>query len=180
MFTLLLETLIAFFIGSVPFGILVCQSFGLQNPRSYGSTNIGASNVARQSYFAGVVTLVLDILKGYLALKLLSTHDAILLAVVAGHCFSPLLAFNGGKGVATCLGALLASQPGVAAVLIFTWASVFVNRRVPATSSITSAILLLIYAASSAKTWVGITSIIILVRHIPNVIASRQPKTTQA
>ena len=180
MITWILELTIAFIIGSIPAGILVCQALGLKNPKTYGSTNIGASNVARQSLTAGAITLALDALKGFLAIKFLSPHDSITLAVVAGHCFSPLLAFNGGKGVATALGAVLASHPHIAYVLIFTWATVFSRKRVPASASIFCAILLFIYGIANSNIWLGLTSAIILMRHLPNVINYNKPASTQA
>ena len=180
MFTWILELIIAFIIGSIPVGIIVCQAFGLKSPKTYGSTNIGTSNVARQNLSAGAITFLLDALKGFIAIKFLSHHDSITLAVVAGQCFSPLLAFNGGKGVATALGALLASHPHIAYVLMFTWGTVFSRRRVPATASIVCAALLFIYGIANSDIWLGLTSTIILMRHLPNVITTKQPTSTQA
>ena len=174
MITWILELIIAFIMGSIPFGIIICQAMGLKNPKSYGSTNIGASNVARQNLAAGAATLLCDALKGFLAIKLLSNHDSILFAVVAGHCFSPLLSFNGGKGVATALGGVLATHPHIAYVLIFIWGTIFSRKRTPGTSSIISAVILLLYGAASKNIWLSLTSAIILIRHIPNVISSAQ------
>ncbi len=173
MLTWLLELIIAFIIGSVPSGILVCRALGLKNPQTYGSTNIGTSNVARQSLLAGAATLLLDVAKGFITLKLLATHDSVVFAVVSGHCFSPLLAFNGGKGVATGIGALLVSQPHVAVVLSFIWLTLFSRKKNPGTSSISAAILLLIYAVANKNIWLALTSIIVLLRHTPNVIQAK-------
>ena len=68
----ILEIIIAFGIGCIPFGIIVCNKMGLASPKTYGSKNIGASNVARQNILAGALTLLLDASKGYIAILLLS------------------------------------------------------------------------------------------------------------
>ena len=110
--------LAAFLCGSIPFGLLLVKLSGKGDVRAHGSGNIGATNVSRVGGKAlGVVTLLLDILKGFLpvflARKLGVGADLLALmalAAVLGHVFTPWLKFQGGKGVATALGVILATQ----------------------------------------------------------------------
>jgi glycerol-3-phosphate acyltransferase PlsY len=107
---------IAYLLGSVPFGLLVVKATGGGDIRAAGSGNIGAANVARNAgAVAGVLTLVLDAGKGYLAVWLASRETggnarwmiAAAAAAVVGHVFPLWLRFRGGKGVATGLGVML-------------------------------------------------------------------------
>ncbi len=106
----------AFLCGSIPFGLLLVKLAGKGDVRAHGSGNIGATNVSRVGGKAlGIVTLLLDILKGFLPVfvaKHLGLADSALsliaLCAVLGHVFTPWLAFKGGKGVATALGVALA------------------------------------------------------------------------
>ena len=110
----------AYLIGAIPFGFLLVKCKTGADVRSLGSGNIGATNVLRTAgRAAGVVTLLLDIAKGYLAVWLawhclfqsLSWTSAAAVAVVLGHAFPIFLKFKGGKAVATFLGAFLCLQP---------------------------------------------------------------------
>lgn len=122
--------LAAYFLGSVPFGLLLAKLFGGGDVRKTGSGNIGAANVARVAGpLAGILTLVLDTAKGAAAVLLAArfTHESAAwmmlaaLAALVGHCFSVWLKFKGGKGVATALGLFLALCPpaALAALLLF-------------------------------------------------------------
>ena len=114
---MLLEIILAFFIGSIPTGYLLNKYSGYGDIRKVGSGNIGATNVLRHSgKLLGLLTLLIDIGKGFLALVYLHNiygfgePEAILIigsSVVLGHIFSPWLKFKGGKGVATMLGVIL-------------------------------------------------------------------------
>lgn len=132
---------LAFFAGSIPFGLLIAKAKGI-DIRAHGSGNIGATNVGRvlgRPYF--FLCFALDFLKGFLP-TLLSGHHlgllgradlapgqslpwiAIIAAAVLGHVFSPWLGFKGGKGVATAAGALLGCFPiltiaGAGAFVVF-------------------------------------------------------------
>ncbi|MGH9488045.1 MAG: glycerol-3-phosphate 1-O-acyltransferase PlsY [Terriglobales bacterium] len=111
---------LAFALGTIPFGYLLYRWRTGGDIRRQGSGNIGATNVLRASGARlGVLTLVLDAAKGWLAVWLAlrwGGGEAVLLAaalvlVIAGHVFSPWLGWKGGKGVATALGAFLALAP---------------------------------------------------------------------
>ena len=108
--------LVAYALGSIPFGLLIVKARGGPDIREVGSGNIGAANVSRNAgRFAGLLTLLLDAAKGYLAVWLAARWTnsnirwmmvAAILAVV-GHMFTVWLNFQGGKGVATGLGVFL-------------------------------------------------------------------------
>jgi glycerol-3-phosphate acyltransferase PlsY len=124
--TLLLWALIAYIIGSIPFGLILARVMGLGNLRDIGSGNIGATNVLRTgSKKAAALTLLLDGGKGAVVVLLARAYadaDASQIAafaVMIGHCFPVWLKFRGGKGVATFLGLLygLAWPIGIAACL---------------------------------------------------------------
>ncbi len=117
---IILSGLIAYFLGGVPFGYLFVRLSTGKDVRTMGSGNIGATNVYRTAgRRTGVVVLLLDILKGFLALwvaAVLSRTDPLALgvamvAVVLGHCYPAMLRFRGGKAVACFIGAALFVAP---------------------------------------------------------------------
>jgi acyl phosphate:glycerol-3-phosphate acyltransferase len=112
--------LIAYLLGSIPFGLIVGTLFGGQDVRTVGSGNIGATNVSRVAGpFAGILTLLLDAAKGSAAVALTArvAGDSSTWMIVAGlcalvgHCYSVWLRFKGGKGVATAAGIFLVLSP---------------------------------------------------------------------
>jgi glycerol-3-phosphate acyltransferase PlsY len=112
--------LVAYLLGSLPFGLWLAKLFGGTDIRSQGSGNIGASNVTRVvGPLPGILTLILDAAKGALAVWLAGQFtqqsDAWMMAAglcaLIGHCFSIWLRFKGGKGVATALGVFLVICP---------------------------------------------------------------------
>jgi len=127
----------AYLLGSVPFAIVSSRLFGLQDPRTYGSGNPGATNVLRSgNKGAAVVTLLGDCAKGWLAvwaaLQLgFAAPEAALagLAAFLGHVFTIFLRFNGGKGVATALGVLAGIDWRIALASLGIWLLVaFISR----------------------------------------------------
>lgn len=128
--TLAALIVLAFLVGSIPFGVLVGRIFFNTDIRTSGSGNIGAANALRTyGKRAGVAVLVLDALKGFVpvwtatALFGDSHWPAVGAAIAAlvGHCYSPWLGGRGGKGVATHLGALLALSPLAGLAFAATW-----------------------------------------------------------
>src|SRR5258708_29140334 len=120
----------AYFLGSIPFGLLLAKLFGGGDVRKAGSGNIGATNVARVvGPLEGVLTLTFDTAKGtaavWLAGRFTGESAAWMMvaafAVLLGHCFPVWLKFKGGKGVATALGVFLGLCPlaAVSALLLF-------------------------------------------------------------
>ena len=118
--TLISIPVAAYFLGSIPFGLLLGKLFGAADVRKAGSGNIGATNVARVAGpIAGVLTLLLDAAKGALAVFLaarLSEQSSTWMMIaglcaLVGHCFPIWLGFRGGKGVATAAGVFLVLSP---------------------------------------------------------------------
>jgi glycerol-3-phosphate acyltransferase PlsY len=117
----LITALVAYLLGSIPFGYLLVRIFTGQDVRASGSGNIGATNVARKSPALGVATLLLDAAKGLAAVLLARVlfggqHQQLILTTAAffavvGHLFPVWLKFRGGKGVATSLGAFILLTP---------------------------------------------------------------------
>lgn len=126
--TFLIWGLIAYVVGSIPFGLILARLMGLGNLRNIGSGNIGATNVLRTgSKKAAALTLLLDAGKGAIIVLLARAYaapDAAQLAafcVMLGHCFPVWLKFKGGKGVATFLGLLYALAWPVGIAACATW-----------------------------------------------------------
>ena len=146
----------AFLAGSIPFGLVLVKLAGKGDVRAHGSGNIGATNVSRVGGKGlGLVTLGLDILKGWLPVWLAGGAFAhsygvlalVALAAVLGHVFTPWLKFQGGKGVATTLGAFLAAG-GWLAVLpcMLVFAVVLAVSRYVSLSSILAAACMAVVA----------------------------------
>jgi glycerol-3-phosphate acyltransferase PlsY len=145
----LLSIVIAYLLGGIPFGFLLVKFTHGTDVRESGSGNIGATNVLRTTgRAAGVATLALDIAKGFVAVWLAAklTDDAAewtslaALAVMAGHAFPAFLKFQGGKAVATFIGAFAYLTPlPLAAVLLLFVVTVAVTRYISAASILAAA-----------------------------------------
>ncbi|NIF92249.1 glycerol-3-phosphate 1-O-acyltransferase PlsY [Burkholderia sp. Cy-637] len=127
---ILIATIVAYLIGSVSFAVVVSALMGLADPRSYGSKNPGATNVLRSgSKKAAILTLLGDAFKGWLAVWLVR-HFGIggelgvalaAIAVFLGHLYPIFFRFQGGKGVATAAGVLLAISPALGIATLLSW-----------------------------------------------------------
>jgi glycerol-3-phosphate acyltransferase PlsY len=132
----ILSLLVAYLIGSIPFGILLARVFGMQDPRNFGSGNIGATNMLRSGRKdIALLTLLLDGLKGVLAVILTQQSHAdfipfAMILVVLGHVYSPWLNFKGGKGVATGFGVLFAISPMAGFMTAGLWLLTFYALRI--------------------------------------------------
>ena len=133
--------LVGYLFGSLSFAVIVSRVMGLDDPRTYGSQNPGATNVLRSgNKKAALATLLLDALKGYFPVLLVKWYgpafglDDEAVAVVAmaafvGHLWPVFFRFQGGKGVATAAGILFAVEPVLGAAVMGTWLLVaFVTR----------------------------------------------------
>lgn len=139
---------LAYLLGSVPFGIVMARVFGLGDLRKIGSGNIGATNVLRTgNKTAAALTLVLDAGKGGIAVliaRALVAEDAAQVAAFAaffGHCFPVFLGFRGGKGVATFLGTLLALWWPAGLAACATWLIVAALLRYSSLAALVAAVL---------------------------------------
>ena len=145
----------AYLLGSISFGIIFSKLFGLPDPRTVGSGNIGATNIARSGKkLPAVLTLLGDAFKGWLPVWLALQTDMLMwvvacvgLAVFFGHLYPIYHKFKGGKGVATALGVMLAVLPMLALACLITWAIVFAISRISSLSAIVAAVLSPLFAA---------------------------------
>jgi glycerol-3-phosphate acyltransferase PlsY len=178
----------AYFLGSIPFGLLIVKISGGGDIRKSGSGNIGAANVARNAgAIAGVLTLLLDAAKGYLAVFLAARWTggnirwmtvAAVLAVI-GHMFPIWLRFRGGKGVATGLGVILPICWQAAGLGVLLWLVVVAFWRYSSLGSIAAAVAMPIFvyvlyaphhAPPEALTFgTVLISILVLVKHRSNM-----------
>src|SRR5262245_51668513 len=143
-------TLLGYLIGSVSFAVVVSRAFGLADPRTYGSANLGATNVLRSgNKAAAVLTLFGDSAKGWIAVWLAQRYTApdlteltmamASVAVVIGHMVPVFHRFQGGKGVATALGVLFGFNFYIALGAAATWVIMAVFFRISSLASITAA-----------------------------------------
>jgi glycerol-3-phosphate acyltransferase PlsY len=185
---------LAFLCGSIPFGLLLTRAAGLGDIRAIGSGNIGATNVLRTGRRGlAAATLLLDAGKGAAAVQatslLFGTEWMPLAAVcaVVGHCFTPWLAFKGGKGVATGLGVLLALDWRLGLAACATWLVVAALCRLSSAAALTAFALSPVAAAFllPAYWWVAPSCIAALIcwRHQANirrVLRGTEPRIGEA
>ena len=178
--TVLLIVLVPYLIGSIPFGLIGKFFFKIEDPRTFGSKNIGATNVLRSgNKKAAAFTLFFDMFKGFLAVFISSSIDndliyLAILSVVFGHIFPVYLLFKGGKGVATFLGALVSYSAIVGSLTLFTWITVFYFTRKSSVAGISAIVLsnfflFLLCDNISVKVSILLLSIFILFKHTENI-----------
>ena len=180
--TAFLHALGGYLAGSIPFGVIVSRAMAVPDPRTYGSGNIGATNVLRSGHrLAALLTLAGDAGKGWAAVlvaRLTGASDE-LLAIVAiaaflGHVFPVWLRFRGGKGVATAAGVLIALDWRLGLAVIVAWLIIAVATRYSSLAAIGAALL------APAAAWyfgeagpvlgaVAAMSLVLLARHRDNI-----------
>ena len=142
--------LYSYLAGSIPFGLILAKIFLKQDIRQSGSGNIGATNVLRTGgKLLGLLTLILDGLKGYIAVLVTMKYyqDYIFLSallVFLGHLFPIWLKFKGGKGVATYLGILFAFNILLPLVFIVSWLVIVFISKFASLASLVSTFIVLI------------------------------------
>ncbi|MGA1863631.1 MAG: glycerol-3-phosphate 1-O-acyltransferase PlsY [bacterium] len=147
---LILVSVAGFLIGGIPSGLLMGRLFSGADLRKSGSRNIGATNAFRVlGIMPGLLTLICDLLKGYLPLLILNAiiPNRLLLiflglATIIGHDFSPYLKFKGGKGVATSLGVFLFFSPMAILISLIFWIVVVALIRIVSLASIGAGLIL--------------------------------------
>ena len=178
--TVFLIILMAYLIGSIPFGLLGKFFFRIEDPRTFGSKNIGATNVLRSgNKKAAAFTLFFDMFKGFIAVFISSFIDndlvyLAILSVVFGHIFPVYLLFKGGKGVATFLGALVSYSAIVGSLTLLAWITVFYFTRKSSVAGISAILLsnlfLFVFCDNtSVKFSLLLLSIFILFKHSENI-----------
>jgi acyl phosphate:glycerol-3-phosphate acyltransferase len=180
--TAFLHALGGYLAGSIPFGVIVSRAMGVPDPRTYGSGNIGATNVLRSGHrIAAVLTLAGDAGKGWAAVlvaRMTGSSDE-LLAIVAiaaflGHLFPVWLRFRGGKGVATAAGVLIALDWRLGLAVIVAWLIIAVATRYSSLAAIGAALLAPVAAwyfagAGPVLGAVAVMSVVLLARHRVNI-----------
>lgn len=172
--------LVAYLVGSIPFGVLLTRFSGAGDLRKIGSGNIGATNVLRTGRKGlALATLLLDLAKGalpaWLALRYFGPDMAVVsgLGAVVGHCFPIWLRFAGGKGVATAAGVLLALTPPVCLLALAVFAAVVGLTRYVSLGSILAAIaavpLALLFGNVQAAEMYVLLALIIVAKHHANI-----------
>jgi acyl phosphate:glycerol-3-phosphate acyltransferase len=148
---------LAYLVGSVSFAVIVSRVMGLADPRTYGSRNPGATNVLRSgNRVAAALTLAGDAAKGFAAVMVAlafsvefglgeATVALVALAVFIGHVFPVFHRFQGGKGVATAAGALVALNPWVGIATLLTWIIIAYFFRYSSLAAIVSAVFAPLY-----------------------------------
>ncbi|MEO9903264.1 glycerol-3-phosphate 1-O-acyltransferase PlsY [Nisaea sp.] len=143
--------LAAYLLGSVPFGLVLTRLAGLGDVRAIGSGSIGATNVLRTgSKPLALATVICDSGKGAVAVLLAGQYGPDMAVIAAGgamlgHCFPVWLKFNGGKGVATAFGILLALSPMVGGLAGLTWLAIAVVFRISSLSALAASIAAPLY-----------------------------------
>ena len=180
---LALALLLSFLCGSIPFGVLIGKSRGV-DVRAVGSGNTGATNSWRaMGATMGMIVFALDVAKGvagpllghWLAPGNEIGIAACGIAAVLGHIFSPFLGFKGGKGIATSLGALLGLMPIVGVLIFAVWGAVLGITRMISAASIVACVALPILAfVFYHQQWPYIVvallmSVFAFIKHIPNI-----------
>ena len=191
--------LVAYLIGSLSFAVIISRVMGLSDPRSYGSGNPGATNVLRSgNKTAAILTLLFDALKGYVPVLLVDLYGApyglrtgsiafVGLAAFLGHLWPVFFRFQGGKGVATAAGVLLAFNPWLGLATLATWLVIVVFFRYVSLASIVAAVFapfyqLLIWGGGPIALVTVVMGLLLVWRHSANIqklIAGTESKLGQ-
>lgn len=175
-------TYVAYLFGSLSSAIIVCRLMGLPDPRTQGSRNPGATNVLRiGGKKAAIITLLGDMLKGVipvLAAKWYGLNDIglalVTFAAFIGHLFPIFFRFEGGKGVATAIGCLLALSWPTGLCWLGTWLVIAGIFRYSSLASLTASVLAPLYIwlftdSTLYASTVAVMSIILIARHRSNI-----------
>ncbi len=181
--------ILAYLIGGIPFGLILAKRFAGVDVKAEGSKSIGATNVLRVvkqrdpqlAKKLGIATLVLDALKGLVVLLIASyvgvsesTLWGIAVLAVLGHCFSPYLNFEGGKGIATGMGVLIYMLPLETLIALGVWFIMAKTVRISSLSSLTGVLALLVASfvihPDMPHAPVVLITFILFYKHIPNII----------
>jgi acyl phosphate:glycerol-3-phosphate acyltransferase len=196
----LLATVAAYLVGSLSFAVIVSRVMGLNDPRTFGSKNPGATNVLRSgSKAAAVITLLLDAAKGWLPVVAVKwwgqpygleegTMALVGLAAFLGHLFPVFFRFVGGKGVATALGVLVATSGWLGLATMLTWVIIAYFFRYSSLASLVAAVFAPVYYIfGDGVAWVMdknlllstvLMSALLIWRHLENI--SRLVKGTES
>jgi acyl phosphate:glycerol-3-phosphate acyltransferase len=180
----------SYLIGSISFAVVVSRLMGLDDPRSYGSGNPGATNVLRTgNKKAAILTLIGDAFKGWLPVWIVVhfgasfgldpvQHDTAValsaIAVFLGHLFPVFFRFQGGKGVATAAGVLLAIHPVLGLATLLTWVIIAFFFRYSSLAALVAAVFapffdVFLFGPSRISLAVLAMSVLLIWRHRANI-----------
>lgn len=177
---------VAYLIGSLSFAVIVSKFYGMDDPRTYGSGNPGATNVLRSGKKkAAALTLLGDALKGLLAVWMAcalqdvlnlsdSTIALVAVAALVGHMWPVFFGFKGGKGVATALGVLLALSWPTALLCAAVWLVMAFGFKVSSLAALTATVIspIAAYFLMPHESWAVATlfiAVLVLWRHKSNI-----------
>lgn len=195
----LLIIILSYLIGSLSFAVIVSRFYGMDDPRTYGSGNPGATNVLRTGKKkAAALTLLGDALKGLVAVLLaLCLQDSwslsngtiawVAVAALVGHMYPVFFGFKGGKGVATALGVLLALSPLTAFLCAAIWLLMAFGLKISSLAALVATLAspVIAWIVMPFGSWVWATLVIallVLYRHksnIANLLAGKESKIGQ-
>ena len=183
---LIIVAFYSYFLGSIPFGLILTKLFLQKDIRELGSGNIGTTNVLRTgNKFLAASTLIFDLLKGYLSIYItLSFFESLVsysgLICFIGHIFPVWLKFKGGKGVATYLGVILALSYNFFFIFGITWIALSLLFRLASFSSMMSSLIVFLYGyffeINNYSMLLFIFFIIILFTHKENIVRLKNSK----
>ena len=183
---LIIVALYSYFLGSIPFGLVLTKIFLKKDIRKLGSGNIGTTNVLRTgNKFLAISTLILDLLKGFISVYFTMLYFESLVSYAAlicfiGHIFPIWLNFKGGKGVATYLGVILALSFNYFLVFGVSWIALSLLFRFASLASIVSSMIVLIFGYFfenyNYSLILFIFFIIILYTHKENIVRLKSSK----
>ncbi len=183
MWKIIVYLLLAYLCGAIPFGYIIAKVFKHVDIRTIGSGNTGATNVYRSiSKPLGVLTLILDVIKGFLPVYLVSFFFpdyqwmviSVAFVTIIGHTFTVFLSLKGGKGVATACGAFLAINPLAVLICFLGFVIVLAIFKYVSFASIVAALMLpislyVLGALPEIVVFSGLISLLVIVRHISNI-----------
>ncbi len=192
----ILVVVLAYLLGSLSFAVIVSKAMGMADPRSYGSGNLGATNVLRSGKKkAAVLTLLGDALKGLVAVVIAkclwdaghiteATVAWVSVAVLVGHMWPVFFGFKGGKGVATAVGVLFALSWPVALICTIVWLIMAFGLKISSLAALVATVLSPILAwyfiDESSWCWaVLVIAVLVLYRHksnIQNLLSGKESK----
>ena len=176
-FEIILILLTCYLIGSIPFGLVLSKLLNKSDPRLVGSKNIGATNIVRTSgWKLGLLTLMLDVLKGYIPVVVLKNYlidqSFVILFIFLGHLFPIWIKFKGGKGIAVIIGCLFGYNFFYGLIFSLIWLFTALVSKYSSLSALVASLSILIIIYAENDNFFLILSIIVTMiffKHVSNI-----------